>query len=360
MARIREWLLRMMLLAVSIAVGLLAAEGMTRILHPISDGRDNVTLDGVRIKSWFEPGTVYRQVSNEYDARTTITAQGHRAPGSDGNPDVVFIGDSFTYGWGIEDPDTFVSIYCTRMARSCANLGAPGTGTAKQLNRLEDFLDRYHWQPKEVKLVFFGMSGAWSAGNDFVDNYDERGLVTGGSPSKVTAASATANTTPASSLPDSPQERPRIGFAERLIGMQTFVMGRSNLVRLAKFYWGPMLKSLIVADPGQERLSQALRFTAANLTRLDELSRARGFDYRIYLIVPVQDVIRGSYDQTLAALNGVSPKPVISTAPLFADDPASYYFAFDGHVNVKGSGRIGEFLVELEHGGPAAPPAAAR
>ena len=142
--------------------------------------------------------------------------------------------------------------------------------------------------------------------------------------------------------------RASTGLAERLIGLQTFVLGRSNLMRLAKFYWGPMLKSLVVADPGEERLAQALRFTAANLARLDAMSRRRGFSYRIYLIVPVQDVIRGSYPATLDALNGVAPKPVISTAHLFVENPASYYYAYDGHINTKGSQRIGEFLVEQE------------
>lgn len=162
MRTMKEWLLRLAMVAVSLLVGLLLAEATVRVVHPISDGRDNVTLDGVPIKSWFAPGSVYRQVSNEYDARTTITDKGHRVPGSDGTPDVVFVGDSFTYGWGVADDDTFASIYCTRTGHTCANLGAPGTGTAKQLNRLEEFLDKYQWQPKEVKLVFFGMSGAWS------------------------------------------------------------------------------------------------------------------------------------------------------------------------------------------------------
>ena len=342
MTRIREWSLRLAMVAVSLALGLLGAEAVVRVVHPISDGRDNVTLEGVPIKSWFAPGSVYRQVSNEYDARTTITAQGHRAPGTDGNPDIVFIGDSFTYGWGINDADTFVSLYCAGRQVACANLGAPGTGTAKQLNRLEEFLDKYHWHPKEVKLVFFGMSGAWSAGNDFVDNYDERELVTGRDHGPTDAAAALADRAPAA---------PPAGLrlAERVIDWQTFVMARSNLVRLAKFYWGPTLKSLIVADPGPERLSQALRYTKANLARLDAMSRTRGFAYTIYLIVPVQDVMRRSYPQTLVALNSVAPKPVVSTAELFLENPASYYYAFDGHINTKGSRRIGAFMVEREH-----------
>lgn len=340
----KEWLLRLSLVAASTLVGLGSAEVLVRVFYPISDGRDNVTLEGVPIKGWFDAGSVYRQVSNEYDARTTITDKGHRIPGTSGNPDVVFLGDSFTYGWGIADADTFVSIYCTRTGRSCANLGVPGTGTAKQLNRLEQFLDKYDWHPKEVKLVFFGMSGAWSAGNDFVDNFDERGLLTVPVGAATPAAPATTATPePAAAAPA------RIGLSERIIGLQSFVLGRSNLIRLAKFHWGPLLKSLVVADPGEERFAQALRYTGQNLKRLDEMSRARGFEYSLYLIVPVQDLIRGSYPQTLDALSRIAPTPVISTAGLFTDTPTRYYYSYDGHINTEGSRRIGAFLVDLEH-----------
>ena len=47
-----------------------------------------------------------------------------------------------------------------------------GQRTARQVERLEQFLDKWQWRPKEVKLFFFGMSGSFSAGNDFVDNYN--------------------------------------------------------------------------------------------------------------------------------------------------------------------------------------------
>jgi hypothetical protein len=337
-SRIREWLARLALVVVSTSLALACAEVAARIVHPISDGRQNVTLGDRPIKSWFEPGSVYRQVGNEYDARTTITDKGHRVPGTDGNPDVVFIGDSFTFGWGIEDADTFTSIYCSGTGRSCANLGIPGSGTAKQLNRLAQYLDRYQWRPTQVKLVFFGMSSSWSAGNDFVDNYDERALVDG-----VRAAS-----TPTAAPAVAAERKRRISLSEWLIGQQSKLLGYSNLMRLAKFYWGPTMKSLVIAEPGPERFERALHYTRINLQRLDQMSRERGFDYRIYLIVPVQDIIRGTYSHTLAAVSRVSPRPVTSTAHLFVDDPASYYYAFDGHINSKASRRIGEFLVALE------------
>jgi hypothetical protein len=62
----------------------------------------------------------------------------------------------------------------------------------------------------------------------------------------------------------------------------------------------------------------------------------------------VQDIIRRTHDETLATLNRVAPKAAVSTAPLFVDSPQDYYFAYDGHLNARGSRRVGELLVSLD------------
>lgn len=344
---IREWAIRVTLVLTSSLLALVLAEVLVRIVYPINDGRANVTLQGKPLtKNGLEPSIVYRQVSNEYDALTTITNKGHRVPGVEGNPDVVFLGDSFTYGWGLSDDEAFASIYCRERHRACANLGRPGTGTAAQIDRLEQFLDDWHWRPKEVKLFFFGMSGSFSAGNDFVDNYFEGRAQT---PTARVTASHPPSGQQASRAPagQQPAEEPMFGLVERVIGLQGFLLQRSNLIRIAKYHAGPYLKSLIVADPG-ERLTESLLYTDRSLKRLDDLSRRAGFTYNIYLLVPVQDIIRGTYPDTLATLNRVSPKPVISTAPLFLESPRKFYYAYDGHINSLGSRRIAEFLVSLD------------
>jgi len=328
---IREWAIRGALVVGSSLCALVFAEVLLRIFYPIYDGRDNVTLSGEPIKNWFEPGSVYRQVSNEYDARTTITEKGHRVPGVNGNPDVVFIGDSFTYGWGLSDDEAFASIYCRERHLACANLGRPGTGTSKQIDRLEEFLKKWNWKPKEVKLFFFGMSGSFSAGNDFVDNFQEGRWIQAWANGEARPKDDTAG-----------------GLGERIIGWQSFLLQRSNLVRIAKYHWGPMMKSMLIADPGAERMAESLLYTERFLKRLDELSQRAGFDYSIYLLVPVQDILRGTYPDTLTTLNQVSPKPVVSTAPLLLESPQQFYYAYDGHLNAKGSRRIAEFLVSLE------------
>ena len=337
-SRTKEWAIRLSLLLISLIVALVIAEVATRIIHPIWDGRDNVTLDGRPIKGWFEPGIVYRQVSNEYDAVTTITDKGHRVPGTEGNPDVIFLGDSFTYGYGLSDEQTFASIYCKQRNLACVNLGMPGSGTLRQVERLEQYLNRYGWRPKEVKLFFFGMSSSFSAGNDFVDNYNREHPTSNESENSNGTATGSVRSPP-------PDHR---GIVERVIGLQSVLLNHSNLLRLAKFYWGPMLKSMLVADPGAARMAEAVSATERALERLDELSRRSGFEYSIYLIVPVHDILRGTDGETLATLRGVTAKPVTPTADLYRDAPQDFYYAFDGHLNPQGSKRIADFLVSLD------------
>jgi hypothetical protein len=328
----REWRNRLILTSFSLLFALLLGEILTRLFFPISDRRDNITPDGKTIASFVAPGTVYRQVSNEYDAMTTITDKGHRAPAVPGSPDLVFIGDSFTFGYGLNDAETFPSLYCTEAGRSCANLGLPGSGTLKQVERLEQFIDQWQWRPREVRLFFFGMSSSFSAGNDFVDNYNReitREARLQGAPAK--------------------DNQPR-GLAERVIGLQGAILRYSNLARMLKFYAGPRLKASLIAEPGPERMVKALESTRASLQKLDELSRRAGFEYEIYLLVPAHDIMRDTYRDTLATLQSVAPKPklAIPTAELFLDSPAQYYYAFDGHLNPKGSKRIADFLISRD------------
>jgi hypothetical protein len=327
----REWTLRLILLTGSIVFGLVAVEGVVRAFFPLADGRANVDINGRPLKEWFPPGVAYRQISNEYDALTTITDKSHRVPGVTGNPEVIFLGDSFTYGYGLKDEDTFASIYCATLGRACANLGMPGSGTSRQVQRLEEFLTKWRWRPKEVKLFFFGMSTSFSSGNDFVDNYNfgrwRAAQVTGVPPQRATPS-----------------------LVGRVISWQSSLLEHSYLMRRAKYHWGPMIKSTIVDGPSEERLAEAERHTAVAFKELDALAARVGFDYTVYLIVPVTDLIRHSQDDTLATLNRVSTKPVVSTAQLFVESPARFFFAYDGHLNPLGSRTLADYLVSLDRG----------
>jgi hypothetical protein len=336
-ATLREWMIRAGLLIGSVAFALLMTEVVLRSFFPLYGGRDNITPDGRQIRNLLEPNVVYRQYSNEYDVLTTITDKGHRVPAADGTPETIFVGDSFTFGWGLADDQVFATIYCQRQHLQCVNLGMPGSGTVRQVARLQEYLEKWNWRPKRVKLFFFGMSSSFSSGNDFNDNYNYSRRL-------ESRARNGANGDPA----DVGQVPARAGFGGRLMGYQEAILDNLHLMRHAKYLWGPLLRSMVLAVPDEERKTAALQYTRAAFKDLDDLAGRMAFEYQVYLIVPVQDILRGTYPDTLTMLNSVAMKPAESTAPLFLDRPEQYYFSYDGHLNAKGSARLAEFLMSQD------------
>jgi lysophospholipase L1-like esterase len=310
-----------LLAGASAALALGGAELASRWLQPIQL-HALIAADGRRLESWLAPGTAYRQVSSEYDARTTITPEGHRVPAPRGPVEVVFLGDSFTFGTGLADEETFAWQYCERTARSCANLAEPGSGTLRQVERLREFLDGRGWRPREVKLFVFAMTASFSAGNDLQDNYD---AAAAGEPAPAVGGA---------------------GWLERALRLRGALERHSNLVRLAKYHWGPLLRSALLPRLDQARRERALALTRDALETLAALGERNGFALSMYLIHPVQDLRNGTYRETLAALAAIAPVPVRPTAERLAGDPARYYFPLDGHLNPRGARAIAQLLLE--------------
>lgn len=317
----RAALARSLLGLAGLVIALLVAELGSRLIQPIHL-HALIAADGRALPGWLAPGTTYRQVSSEYDARTTITPEGHRVPAPRGAPELVFLGDSFTFGSGLADEQSFAWLYCEAAARSCANLAEPGSGTTRQVERLRGFLEGRGWRPREVKLFVFAMTASFSAGNDLEDNY-------------LAARASAHEQAPAAAA----------GWLERVLALRGALERRSNLVRLAKYHWGPLLRSALLPGLDDARRLEALERTREALEGLARLARGHGFELSVYLIGPVQDVRRGTHVDTLAALAAIAPVRVRPTAQLFADDPARYYFPLDGHLNPEGARAIAELLL---------------
>ena len=114
------------------------------------------------------PGITGRQVSIEFDYIFSNTAQGLRGnniftqqlpAGIDHR--ILFLGDSFTYGNGSDNTDTFVELIHARLDKTqVINTGANGYGQAQQLAILDTLGKALN--PDLVVLMFF-----W---NDIEDN----------------------------------------------------------------------------------------------------------------------------------------------------------------------------------------------
>lgn len=314
-------------LTFGLLVALVLGEILTRILMPIFPGNVKLDKNGVELDiSTVEPNSVYRQYTEEFDAITTITKKGYRIPEVNENPDVVFIGDSFTFGQGLKDEDTFIMQYCKKVELSCMNLGVPGFGTIEEVDRLEKYLTKYEIRPKKVYLFMFVMTSFLGAGNDLNDNL----LV-------LEKREAKEN---------SDQSSDESKSTLREIADTTF--RNSNLARVIKFYFLPAIKNAVVIKPNESRLENALKQAQKQLIRLHELSKKYQFEYQTILLHPVQDISRGSHQNTTKHLQKISPTPVISSAKYLEPNPTQYYYSMDGHLNLKGSQKIVELLLSLK------------
>jgi len=316
------------LLGISLIIGLVALEMGSRYVIPLAPGVRNIDLNGVPISQNSDhqfrlPRNLkFRQISAEFDTNVTINNEGNRVAGASSRPEVIFVGDSFTFGQGLSDGETFAYIYCTQRNISCANVARSGTGTGSQVDILEHYLESEGWRPRHVKLFVLAMSSSMMSGNDFEENL---WYMTGTGPSSTTHVPTAGN---------------------QAVNLRRIVLGNSNIARVIYFYLAPTVRAYFSPGVDENHAKQALAATKHQLGRFDKLSRKYGFTYRIYLLHPMQDIMRGTDGETLEALKRLAPNiDIVATSHLFQDTPTNYYFPYDGHFSPAGSRKIAELLL---------------
>ena len=326
------------LLALVIVIGTALLEFSSRWLLPISPASSYMDANDIRINVFegsdrFMPGVWFRQVSHEFDAPVQIGANGYREPAA-AFPDLIFLGDSFTFGQGLRDEQTFAAIYCRTVGLSCVNLGFPGTGTSRQIGILERELERNAWQPKAVKLFIMAMSTSLMAGNDFVDTAQE------------TATDATEELL-GTKPPSTALGASNSGVIEWIVERRQRLLASSNLVRVAYAHLGPLLRAWFSPSAPKSTLEAGVAAVSDQLNRLEALSHLHDFSVTIYILHPVQDILRGTYAETEDAVRTAAGHlPVVPTANSLLEDPKSHYFSYDGHFNAAGARRIAELLLQ--------------
>ncbi len=139
---------RLILVVISTLVGLLLAEGIARSRLPASWYDElHVASEDPLLGVDMRPGADFSFEGAWVElppTRVTISSQGLRddevAPApAEGTERLLCLGDSFTFGWGVEAEDAF----CQRLegllepAWETVNLGIPGQNTKQQIRRLE-------------------------------------------------------------------------------------------------------------------------------------------------------------------------------------------------------------------------------
>jgi hypothetical protein len=330
---------------IALIFGLLLVEVASRFVVPISPGSKLLALDGspfsgLQVDSYrYKPNAIYRQVSAEFDVRTTIDRFGNRVPSPSGSPEIILVGDSFTFGHGLADHKTFASIFCISQKLNCANLGRSGLGTTRELDILEYYLTTHNWRPKTVKLFMVAMSGALMSGNDLYDNYlRER---------RKSESNADKTEFGRNPIPSAAKKIAIDSSRDLLRKTKNLVLEHSNLGRFFYFTIGHQIRSTFSPPASESVLEIALKVTREQVLRFQELAKIFGFKVEIFIIHPVQDIIRGTARDTMRTLEKTVPgQEFISSAKLFSAAPASYYFSYDGHWNEAGARKFAEFLAE--------------
>jgi hypothetical protein len=331
------------LLVVSVAASLLFAEGGSRYMMPIRYGYTVLSLQGGPLGAPLEvygsagelqPGVSYRVLTQEFDTVVTHTKEGYRGLSSPANPDIVFIGDSFTYGVGLNDQETIPYVYCHEMHLVCVNLGVPGTGTVLQVARLQSYLREYGWHPREVKLLFMGMTSALMSGNDLNDNLKEMTQRHSQDSAAVPAKQA--------------------GFWSAIYDHRSLILEHSNIARNAYYIYAPLLRAVFSPKMNDQELQRGLAITSQQFKILQDLAASYGFAYSIYILPPMQDLMNGGYQNTLAAIRKIAATDrVYTTAPALLDGgpPQQYYYAMDGHPSASGAAKLARFMVARDSAG---------
>ncbi len=167
---------------------LLVLEGAARLFFPASDGSrfgelSRLTVElGLpalqrailpdprlfwRLRPGFHPTLIEGRIGPSAPIRFTMstTPSGFRAPGPEGPLSVVCLGDSCTFGLGVEDGETFPARLAAATGLGVLNAGIPGYSAYQGRRLLEERIAS--WRPREV-VIQFGWNDAavWDGRSD--------------------------------------------------------------------------------------------------------------------------------------------------------------------------------------------------
>jgi hypothetical protein len=171
---LRDYGLRLALLTISIAISLCIAEATLRALSPSRNvGPSFTSYDPVYGKR-LKPGVSILRITPEFTMRLTTNSLGFRGPEPATFPAgaILFIGDSFTMGYGVDDGQEFPALVqkaltARRSSTPVVNTGLGANGNGRWVKLLRR--DAVRFAPRAVVLQV--------QDNDFEDNPSE-GLFT--------------------------------------------------------------------------------------------------------------------------------------------------------------------------------------
>ncbi len=147
------------MLFLSSLVAVLAAELAWRAARP-TFGRPVAVVFDPELGWKYRPDQTVRHRSRDFDVTVRIDGSGRRVATpsgprtSGGKPLAVFVGDSLTFGWGVEAEQAFPFLLRDRLGVEVADLGVAGYGTDQSYLNL-----KIHGLPLKPALVVYAFCG---------------------------------------------------------------------------------------------------------------------------------------------------------------------------------------------------------
>jgi hypothetical protein len=277
--------------------------------------------------------------ASEFSARIRTTDLGYRwIDNASLTPDYLFLGDSFTFGHGVSDEETFADLFCLRHQFRCQNLGRSGTGTFAQTKILRYAIEHYGVRPARVILVM--LAGCWldAAGNDLGDNMRELAARSDGSTADDTKIAALAQ--PASESVDDFATLPL--HAANPIRMLQRWFGDLEIVKRPMLALSRQVKGALYKCSDDRQIDTAVTVTRVALTELRQLASEYRFKVTVVVVHPYQE-LGGPFARTEQAVRRATPTAfdLILTGADFRKDQ---FYPYDGHLNVAGHRNMAAIL----------------
>jgi hypothetical protein len=271
-------------------------------------------------------------VSSEFSSRIRTNGLGYRKIDNESDkPEVVFLGDSFTFGHGVTDQEVFPSIFCVKSNLTCQDLGRSGTDTFDQLRILGYALDHYGMRPKTVVVVVMAACALDSYGNDIGENHrhDPRSKSSALPPDPASAPRrAIAAASPAPAIAHGPLTE------ESLVKKLQRMLGNYEIAKRIMLIAASGLKRGLYRCSDDQQLETAIKATGAALAELEKMAAKFDFKVKVFTVHPYQE-LDGSFQTTEKYVSGVIPRSFeyFPTARRFRKED---YYAYDGHLNARG------------------------
>jgi lysophospholipase L1-like esterase len=312
-----------------------------------------VHADGPADRWTLQTGYRGRLKSSEFDVSVQVNHDGLRGPellsGRD-RPRVLILGDSFAFGWGVEEQETFEQVAARQLAATgipfeALNGGVPGYGPTQEIAQLRAGCAALH--PDRIVLAFY-------AGNDLVDLLKSEVLPPGDAPWH--AAQRALHERSMQRYTWGHWLRDRSVLYKIIVGLSQRTCFRLGYCPFVEDPFQPYR----VAEP---LLPEAVRVLDDALTELQDAASQCGAPLSVVLLPSVSQVeypdVSGTRVSELVTIeSGVSKwaethrVPLLDLSPVLRDafvraPSIPLYFNYDLHFTPAGNRIVGQALAEF-------------